>query len=114
MTTRVAAAGRLRMSVGRATEVMHSAGVGTVITLMSLPEDARDLRTSHTVREMMINTLALPPRRGTTSAAPPPSPAAPWHCAALDHGDTAALSPGERVLLHEWLNQLADAEDGDG
>ncbi|MBZ9645315.1 hypothetical protein [Streptomyces sp. PSKA30] len=103
------------MSVERATEVMHSAGVGTVITLMSLPEDARDLRTSHTVREMVINTLAFPPAQGhDVGGAAPVAGSAMALRAALDHSDTAALSPGERVLLHEWLNQLADAEDGDG
>ncbi|MGI5516288.1 hypothetical protein [Streptomyces sp. CA-106131] len=31
----------------------------------------------------------------------------------IDGRDTAALSPGERCLLHEWLKRLADAEAGD-
>ncbi|MFE7752202.1 hypothetical protein [Streptomyces sp. NPDC057428] len=34
LITRVAAAGRLRMSVERAAAVMHSAGMGTIFTLI--------------------------------------------------------------------------------
>ncbi|MET7695230.1 TetR/AcrR family transcriptional regulator [Streptomyces sp. NPDC005483] len=115
MITQVAAAGRLRMNVERATEVMHGAGVGTVITLMSLPEDVRDLRTSHTAREMVISTITLPPQEGDDAdrGAPVAGRAIALR-AALDRGDTAALSPGERTLLREWLDRLADAEDEDG
>lgn len=112
MITRVAAAGRLRMSVERATEVMHSAGIGTIVTLTCLPEDARDMRTSDAAREMVMDTLTLPPAeeadggdaRGTAVAS-----SAMALSAALGRDDTAALSPGERTLLQEWLNRLADA-----
>ncbi|MFI6062871.1 TetR/AcrR family transcriptional regulator, partial [Streptomyces sp. NPDC051286] len=68
MITRIAAAGRLRMSVERATEVMHSAGVGTILTLISLPDAVRDLRTAHTAREMVIDTLTLAPAEGSDAA----------------------------------------------
>lgn len=116
MITRVAAAGRLRMSVERATEVMHSAGVGTVLTLMSLPEDARDLRTADTAREMVINTLALPPvQNGDDDGVPRAAVAsnAMALLAALDRRDTKGLSEAELSLLREWLNRLADATDAD-
>lgn len=121
MITRVAAAGRLRMSVERATEVMHAAGVGTILTLLGLPEDARDLRTAHTAREMVIDTLTLPQAEGDDRAAPGTAVAssavassAMALLAALGQDGTAALSAGERALLLEWLNRLADAPDGDG
>ncbi|WEP00890.1 TetR/AcrR family transcriptional regulator (plasmid) [Streptomyces sp. FXJ1.172] len=114
MITRVAAAGRLRMSVERATEVMHSAGVGTILTLIGLPEDVRDLRTADAVREMVINTLALPP--GGDDGAPAPASGVAGSAmallAALGQDGTAALSVGERTLLLEWLNRLADAPGG--
>ncbi|MGW2713350.1 TetR/AcrR family transcriptional regulator [Streptomyces sp. NPDC001356] len=118
MITRVAAAGRLRMSVERATEVMHAAGVGTILTLMSLPEDARDPRTADTAREMVIDTLTLPPAQlgtgddGVRRAAVAGSAMA--LLAALDRKDTVALSPAELSLLREWLNRLADATGADG
>ncbi|MFE7401784.1 TetR/AcrR family transcriptional regulator [Streptomyces sp. NPDC057557] len=109
MITRVAAAGRLRMSVERATEVMHSAGVGTILTLISLPDAVRDLRTAHTAREMVIDTLTLAPAEGS-GAAPGGTVAssAMARLAALGQDDTIALSPAERSLLQEWLNRLAD------
>ena len=28
----------------------------------------------------------------------------------LDQDDTASLSPGERILLGEWLDRLADGD----
>ncbi|MFE3906368.1 TetR/AcrR family transcriptional regulator [Streptomyces sp. NPDC059153] len=109
MITRVAAAGRLRMSVERATEVMHSAGVGTILTLISLPDAVRDLRTAHTAREMVIDTLTLAPAEGS-GAAPGGTVASSAMAllAALGQDDTIALSPAERSLLQEWLNRLAD------
>ncbi|MFC9626164.1 TetR/AcrR family transcriptional regulator [Streptomyces sp. NPDC056930] len=109
MITRVAAAGRLRMSVERATEVMHSVGVGTILTLISLPDAVRDLRTAHTAREMVIDTLTLAPAEGS-DAAPGGTVASSAMAllAALGQDDTTALSPAERSLLQEWLNRLAD------
>ncbi|MFE9611776.1 TetR/AcrR family transcriptional regulator [Streptomyces sp. NPDC006012] len=112
MITQVAAAGRLRMSVERATEVMHSAGVGTILTLVSHPEAERDPRTSDAAREMVINALTLPP--AADGDEPPGGTLASSAMAllvALGQDDTAPLSPAERALLLEWLNRLADATD---
>ncbi|XVV16116.1 TetR/AcrR family transcriptional regulator [Actinoplanes sp. CA-131856] len=104
MITRVAAAGRLRMSVERAAEVMHGAGVGTILTLISEPSDRRDLAAAEVAREMVIATIT------TDSGGQPSSGAAASAMAlraALD-GQAAPLSEGERTLLLEWLNRLAD------
>lgn len=110
MITRVAAAGRLRMSIERATEVMHSAGVGTIITLLSLPDDHRDLRTAETAREMVIDTLTLPAPKEPGDAAL--ASRAMSLRTALDQDTAAPLSPGERTLLGEWLDRLADGDRG--
>ncbi|MFF5139296.1 hypothetical protein ACFY6U_06045 [Streptomyces sp. NPDC013157] len=122
MITRVAAAGRLRMSVERATEVMHSTGVGTILNLIGHPEQERDLRNAREAREMVINTLTLPsatPDEGGPAATGPAatgaavaSPATAL-LAALGEDGTAPLSTGERTLLLEWLNRLADGADAD-
>ncbi|MFG2356976.1 TetR/AcrR family transcriptional regulator [Streptomyces sp. NPDC048521] len=119
MITRVAAAGRLRMSVERATEVMHSAGVGTILTLMSRPEGVHDPRAADTAREMVINTLTLPPAKSDDGADVTPRAAVVSRAAvassamallaALGQEGTGALSPAELSLLCEWLNRLADA-----
>ncbi|MGW5425478.1 TetR/AcrR family transcriptional regulator [Streptomyces sp. NPDC003943] len=123
MITQVAAAGRLRMSIERATQVMHCAGVGTVVTLTGFPEDARDMRTSDIAREMVMNTLTLPPEEASVGGLDAPgvsgaagaavASSAMALLAALGQDDTVALSPGERALLGEWLSRLADAERGE-
>jgi hypothetical protein len=54
MITRVAAAGRLRMSVERAVAIMHAAGTGTTLVLISTPLALVSLNTEllsrHTTR----------------------------------------------------------------
>ncbi|MGW5652667.1 TetR/AcrR family transcriptional regulator [Streptomyces humi] len=117
MVTRVAAAGRLRMSVERATEVMHSTGVGTILTLIGHPERERDLRNAREAREMVINTLTLPPadpaERGPVATGAGVAAPAMALLAAVGEDGTAPLSTGERILLLEWLNRLADGVDAD-
>jgi AcrR family transcriptional regulator len=112
MITRVADAGRLRMNVERATQVMHSAGVGTIITLLSLPEDARDPRAADTAREMVIETVTLPPAADRTDARPAPRATLASRAmalrTALDQDDTQVLSAGEHGLMEEWLDRLAE------
>ncbi|MFF4902749.1 TetR/AcrR family transcriptional regulator [Streptomyces sp. NPDC001068] len=117
MITRVAAAGRLRMSIERATEVMHSTGVGTILTLISHPEKARDLRNAWEAREMVINTLTLPAAGSEGPGSVASGTAVASHAmallAALGETEIAPLSNGERTLLLEWLDRLADGVDTD-
>ncbi|MFJ3672433.1 TetR/AcrR family transcriptional regulator [Streptomyces sp. NPDC090106] len=117
MITRVGAAGRLRMSVERATEVMHSTGVGTILTLIGHPEQDRDLRNAWEAREMVISALTLPSADpdGQGLLATGASVASPAMAllTTLDENGTALLSTGERILLREWLNRLADGADTD-
>ncbi len=112
MITGVAAAGRLRTSVERATEVVHSVGVGTILTLIGLPPGARDPRTAETAREMLIEALTLPSGDSPSLRGPALPSSAMALLAALGEDDTAVLSPGERQLLLEWLDRLADVRAG--
>ncbi len=109
MVTRAAAAGRLRMSVERAAELMHSAGVGTTLTLISEPAAERDRAVADAARDMVLRTL-------TTDAAEAPAGGAAVSAmalrATLEQDESAPLSPGERTLLLEWLNRLADHSPG--
>ncbi|MGW0859344.1 TetR/AcrR family transcriptional regulator [Streptomyces sp. NPDC002690] len=115
MIIRVAAAGRLRMSVERATEVMHSTGAGTILTLISHPEKARDLRNAWEAREMVINALTLPAADPETSGQEGFGSVVAGRAmallAALGEDGATPLSTGERTLLLEWLDRLADGAD---
>ncbi|MEE4543106.1 TetR/AcrR family transcriptional regulator [Streptomyces sp. V4-01] len=112
MVTRVAAAGRLRMSVERAADVMHSVGVGTIITMISVPEESRDLVVFDIARELVIAALTTPPGDGPPAGKDEEDAALASSAmelrAALDRRGAPALSTAEQPLLVEWLNRLAD------
>ncbi|MFG1946376.1 TetR/AcrR family transcriptional regulator [Nonomuraea sp. NPDC048826] len=101
---RIAEAGRLAVPEERAALLVHAAGRGMTLTLISLPEDQRDPALSETARESVIAAI-------TTD----PPPAAPAHDgpvaaavalrAALPR--TTALNAPERVLLADWLDRIA-------
>ncbi|MGW0796571.1 TetR/AcrR family transcriptional regulator [Streptomyces sp. NPDC001089] len=117
MLTRVAAAGRLRMSVERATALMHAAGVGVVTTTISTPPDARDPELARVAREVVFDAMIAPPGAGPGGAAPGAGPAGPAMAlrAALAAEGELPLSPGEELLLLELLNRLADVRrSGEG
>ncbi|MET7441429.1 TetR/AcrR family transcriptional regulator [Streptomyces sp. NPDC004082] len=107
MVTRVAAAGRLRMSVERATAVIHAGGVGVVTTMLGAP--AHDPAVSEVTREAVFAALLNSPTApGPTSPELVPAGPAMALRAALGDEEPLPLSPGERLLLLELLNRLAD------
>ncbi|MFF1490069.1 TetR/AcrR family transcriptional regulator [Streptomyces sp. NPDC058319] len=136
MITRVAAAGRLRMSIERAAAIMHAAGVGTILTLIGAPPEQRDLRTADAAREIVLAAISTPAAAppgtdgsrdaggsgaasgagdasgsggtGGTGGADDTAKAAMALRAALARSDSPAVTPAERSLLVEWLNRLAD------
>lgn len=99
----IALVGRLRVSEERALLLLRSMGTGTVLTLLSLPEGARDPGLSETAREMMVAAIT-DENAGLTEFGPAGAAAAlgSW----LDR--ITALTPGERHLLGELLNRIAD------
>ncbi|MFI6359781.1 TetR/AcrR family transcriptional regulator [Streptomyces sp. NPDC050743] len=104
---RVAAAGRLRMSVERATQLMHANGVGIVLSLISTPPPERDPELPAVAREHVLRTITtmgdIEPEAPTDVV----SRAAALREALRDSG-TTALTRSERALLAEWLDRLAD------
>ncbi|MEU0037901.1 MULTISPECIES: TetR/AcrR family transcriptional regulator [unclassified Streptomyces] len=105
--TRVAAAGRLRMSVERATQLVHAMGLGVVLSLIATPPSERDQYLPATAREHALRMIT------TTSTAEEQSADLARRAAtlreALSRADTTALTPSERALLADWLDRLADA-----
>ncbi|OBJ50911.1 TetR/AcrR family transcriptional regulator [Mycobacterium sp. 1423905.2] len=104
---RVADEGRLRMSVERATMLFHSAGIGTVLTLIAIPPDERDMQLSVLGRDNVISAIC-----GEKKPAAAKSSALTGRAVALSEAvrraDQTPLSPAERSLLLEWLVRLAD------
>lgn len=99
---RIARAGRLRLPEERAVALVHAAGVGTVSTLLALPEKERDPALSSTAREVVMTALVA------DDDASAGSDIAMLAIALRAHLETAkTLTPGERLLLHEWLSRLA-------
>jgi AcrR family transcriptional regulator len=110
---RIAEAGRLRVDVAHATNLIHAAGTGVTITLASTPPEQRDPRLSETLREAILTAIIAPsstepPNRGAEATAAAERVAI--HAIALRallnkaRGD---LSLAERQLLNDWLDRLA-------
>ncbi|MER6082413.1 TetR/AcrR family transcriptional regulator [Streptomyces sp. NPDC001833] len=111
---RVAAAGRLRMSVERATQLVHAMGLGVVLSLIATPPSDRDETLPATAREhalrMITTTDDTVGEQGTSedSCAAVACRAAALR-EALSRDGTTPLTPSEGALLADWLDRLADA-----
>jgi len=99
--------GRLRMSVERATTLFHSAGIGLVLTLISIPPDERDMQLSALARDSLLATIV-----SDKKAAAAKSSALTARAVALSEAvrraDHTPLTSAERNLMLEWLVRLAD------
>jgi AcrR family transcriptional regulator len=99
---RIALSGRLRVSEERALALIQAGGVGTVLTLLSQPVDARDLGLSMLAREAVMAAISTDAPAGFVAG---PRPAAVALRASLDQ--TPVLSVGERRLLEELLDRIS-------
>jgi AcrR family transcriptional regulator len=112
LVARIAEAGRLRVDVAHATDLLHAAGTGVTLTLAATPPDERDPRLSETMREAILTAITVPvsteaPNEETDAA---PAERVAVHAVALRALLTEApnvLSPAEKQLLRDWLDQLA-------
>lgn len=110
---RLGAEGRLRMSVDRATKLVHAAGIGTVLTLLSVPPDERDSQLSPLARDNVLAAIV-----NDTKPAPPKSATLTARAVALREAvrraDDAPLTDAERNMLLEWLARLGDQREVSG
>jgi len=115
LVLRIAEAGRLRVDVARATDLLYAAGTGVTLTLMTTPPAERDPRLSETMREAILSAITVPAAAEAPNGSPDAAPAADRvavHAVALRALLTDAsgvLSPAERQLLNDWLHRLATA-----
>lgn len=103
---RIARAGRLRMPVERAVALIHAAGVGTVTTLLAIPEEERDPQLSRVTRDGVIASII------TGSPEQEQADLASMAIGLRAHLNVAeVLTAGERLLLTELLARLAQPKD---
>lgn len=101
---RVALAGRLRVSEARAVDLIHAAGTGAVLTLLSTPPDRRELGLADDLLDAVLGQILIDaPTPGTPTHGPP----AVALRATITYLDL--LSDAERHLLADWLDRIIDA-----
>jgi AcrR family transcriptional regulator len=101
---RLAVSGRLRVSEQRAVDLIHAAGTGTVLTILSTPPEHREPGLAEGMFEAVLRQILTdaPHQAGTG-----PIAAAVTFRAITPHLDM--LSDAERQLLAEWLDRTIDA-----
>jgi AcrR family transcriptional regulator len=115
LVARIAEAGRLRVDVAHATNLLHAAGTGVTLTLAATPPEERDPRLSESMREAILAALTVPASTDASNGGPEAARAAERvavHAVALRALVAEApnvLSPAERQLLGDWLDRLAAA-----
>jgi AcrR family transcriptional regulator len=97
---RLASTGRLRVAERRAVELIHAAGTGAVLTLLSTPPDQRDPGLADAMFEAVLGEILtdapVVAERGPTAAAVALRAAA---------GQLEGLTDAEQRLLTEWLDR---------
>jgi AcrR family transcriptional regulator len=102
---RIGDQGLLKMSVKRAVEFTHAAGVGYVLAQIRIPPEERDRQLSAITRENTIAAIATTGQR----PAPPDLPGrAVALREALRNNTNGVLTAGEKAMMAEWLDRLAD------
>ena len=96
LVERIAESGRLAVPVSQAVQLIHAAGTGATLTILGLPEGARDTTVSRLAREATISAITTD---APASSVPGPAGAAVALRAALP--DLSRLSDPERALLGE-------------
>jgi len=113
LVARIAEAGRLRVDVAHATDLIHAAGTGVAITLAATPPEERDPRLSETMREAILSAITVPASAETSNGPDATSTAerVAVHAVALRTllltEASGVLSDAERQLLSDWLHRLA-------
>lgn len=103
---RVAAVGRLKMSVARACALYHASAVGTVMSLLAAAPAERDLWISTEARELALTGITThAPAKATPTIA---VTANQLHALLRADEKPQVLSESERALLSEWLTRLIE------
>ncbi len=105
----IALAGRLRVSQERAIALLQSVSLGTVLRLLGEPAERRDAGLAAAAREMVMAAICTDPVVPVERGAGTLASALRAHL-----GDTGVLSAGERHLLEELLDRIANGDERAG
>ena len=114
LVQRVAEAGRLRINVAHATQMVHAACCGVTLTLLTQPVDERDDTLSAMMREAILGAMLLPLETPLADAAITTPHGAPNRVASRAVAlqavltEVTNLTSCERGLLGEWLDRLSN------
>ncbi|MCG5435842.1 TetR/AcrR family transcriptional regulator [Micromonospora foliorum] len=97
---RLAAAGLLRVDQERALMMIHSAGNGTILTLLGTPTDQRDPGLGEAMLDAVLSSILV-----TTPATPDTTTNAVAVTFATVLPDLPGLTDAERALMAEWLQR---------
>ena len=101
---RIARAGRLTMHVEQAVALIHATGVGTITTLLATAEEKRDRQLSTVALEAVLAAAV------DDLSTQQPDGLVPLAIGLRAHlGPAEVLSPGERLILTELLDKLAQS-----
>ncbi len=106
---RVAAAGRLRVPVRRATGMIHAAGIGTVLALLAVPPEDRDPGLGDAVYDTLMRSIVTdrtdePDGDAATRAA------ITLHSSLTGPTGLLGLTGAERAMMTEWLDRIIDRD----
>lgn len=100
LVRRLAAAGLLRVAEPRALAMIHAAGTGTVLALICVPADERDLGLSDAMFDAVLTAILA-----TTAATADTTISTVAITFATMVPDLPALTDAERTLMAEWLER---------
>ncbi|MFF0050828.1 TetR/AcrR family transcriptional regulator [Streptomyces sp. NPDC005498] len=119
LVTRAAEAGRLRMDVAAAAAMIHAAGIGVTVTLLSAAATgvlSEYVGLSENTREAVLASIVTdgPPEAEEVRRTARGARHAVALKALLEEGDmdVSRFTAGERLLLTEWLTRLAAPATG--
>ncbi|RSN60706.1 TetR family transcriptional regulator [Amycolatopsis sp. WAC 04182] len=100
---RIAEAGRLRVPVEQAAQLVHATGMGVILSFLASPPEQRDPGLFIAAREHVIAAITTDTADHVSDI---PSRAIALK-AALEKEPGTVLTPAERAMLAEWLDRLA-------
>lgn len=113
LVQRVAEAGRLRVGVERAADMLSAAGGGVALVLIAQGGATSDQTLSVATREAILAAITTDLHAAAAHAQPPAHSDVTHHAVALKASlspDAGLFTAAERALLDEWLARFIDLE----